>query len=53
MESLLHPGATEEYSPTEIALMIRSRYRDLVAFLMARPLSYEWQKYLLFMLVLI
>ena len=46
MESLLHPGATEEYSPTEIALMIRSRYRDLVAFLMARPLSYEWQKYL-------
>ena len=25
----LHPGATEEYSPTEIALMIRSRYRGL------------------------
>lgn len=46
MESLLHKGATEEYSPTEIALMIRSRYKELVEFLMARPLYYEWGHYL-------
>ena len=46
IESLLHTGATEEYSPTEIALMIRSSYRDLIEFLMERPLYYEWGKYL-------
>lgn len=46
IESLLHSGATEEYSPTEIALMIRSRYGDLIEFLMERPLYYEWGKYL-------
>ncbi|MFV0559417.1 MAG: metallophosphoesterase [Enterococcus sp.] len=46
MESLLHQGATEEYSPTEIALMIRSRYKELVDFLTQRPLYYEWQNYL-------
>ena len=32
IESLLHPGATAEYSPTEMALMIRSRYPELVDF---------------------
>lgn len=31
-DSLLHPGSTEEYSPTEIALMIRSRYGELIDF---------------------
>ncbi|KAF1304708.1 MULTISPECIES: metallophosphoesterase [Enterococcus] len=46
MESLLHKGATEEYSPTEIAMMIRSRYSELVAFLIERPLYYEWKKYI-------
>ncbi|MHC5247826.1 metallophosphoesterase family protein [Enterococcus sp. LJL90] len=46
INSLLHPGATLEYSPTEIAMMIRSRYQDLVKFLMERPLYYEWEKYL-------
>lgn len=46
MESLLHPGAAEEYSPTEIAMMIRSRYRELVNFLCDLPLYYEWQDYL-------
>jgi serine/threonine protein phosphatase 1 len=44
--SLLHPGATEEYSPTEIAMMIRSHYPELVDFLTQRPLYYEWQDYL-------
>lgn len=46
IESLLHSGATEEYSPTEISMMIRSRYQDLVAFLTERPLYYEWGKYI-------
>ncbi|WP_368252195.1 metallophosphoesterase [Enterococcus sp. 2201sp1_2201st1_B8_2201SCRN_220225] len=45
IESLLHKGAWEEYSPTEIAMMIRSRYKDLVAFLAKRPLYYEWGPY--------
>ena len=31
IESLLHPGATAEYSPTEM-VMIRSRYPELVDF---------------------
>ncbi|MGM9903690.1 serine/threonine protein phosphatase 1 [Enterococcus sp. 10A9_DIV0425] len=46
IESLLHPGATEEYSPTEIAMMIRSQYKELIDFLCERPLYYEWGKYL-------
>lgn len=46
VESLLHKGAFEEYSPTEIALMIRSRYGELIDFLVKRPLYYEWKKYL-------
>lgn len=46
IESLLHKGATEEYSPTEIAMMIRSRYSDLIEFLVELPLYYEWQDYL-------
>lgn len=46
IESLLHPGATEEYSPTEIALFIRSRYKELLTFLLNQPLYYEWHDYL-------
>lgn len=46
IESLLHTGATEEYSPTEIVMMIRSRYQELIEFLIARPLYYEWSNYL-------
>lgn len=46
IESLLHKGATEEYSPTEIVMMIRSRYKDLLDFLMERPFYYEWGDYL-------
>ena len=46
MESLLHKGATEEYSPTEIAMMIRSHYKELIDFLMERPLYYEWNNYI-------
>ncbi len=46
IESLLYKGATEEYSPTEIALMIRSYYPDLIQFLVARPLYFEWANYI-------
>ena len=46
IESLLHKGATEEYSPTEMALMIRSRYKELIEFLKERPLYFEWKKYI-------
>lgn len=46
LESLLHKGATNEYSPTEMALMIRSRYADLIDFLLTLPLYYEWKQYL-------
>lgn len=45
IESLLHKGAWEEYSPTEIAMMIKSRYKDLVAFLRERPLYAQWGPY--------
>lgn len=45
-DSLLHLGASEEYSPTEIAMMIRSRYNELIDFLCERPLYYEWKNYL-------
>ena len=45
IESLLHKGATDEYSPTEIAMMIRSRYKDMLNFLAERPFYYEWGNY--------
>ncbi len=45
VESLLHKGAWDEYSPTEIAMMIRSRYKELITFLRERPLYYEWGPY--------
>ncbi|MDP4500321.1 serine/threonine protein phosphatase, partial [Enterococcus faecalis] len=46
IESLLHPGATAEDSPTEMALMIRISYPELIYFLTKRPLYFEWQHYL-------
>lgn len=46
INSLLHPGAIHEYSPTEITMMIRSRYGELISFLIERPLYYEWEKYI-------
>ncbi|MBM7688125.1 serine/threonine protein phosphatase [Enterococcus ureilyticus] len=45
LESLLHKGALEEYSPTEMSMMIRSRYKELIDFLVERPLYFEWGKY--------
>ncbi|MGY3749638.1 metallophosphoesterase [Vagococcus acidifermentans] len=45
LNSLLHPGAAAEYSPTEMALMIRSAYKELIAFLSSLPLYYEWHDY--------
>ncbi|MEG0293315.1 metallophosphoesterase family protein [Enterococcus sp.] len=46
INSLLHPGATEEYSPTEMAMMIRSRYKDLILFLENLPYYFEWEQYI-------
>lgn len=45
INSLLHPGATEEYSPTEMAMMIRSRYKELILFLETLPYYFEWEQY--------
>ncbi|MGX7030765.1 metallophosphoesterase family protein [Vagococcus zengguangii] len=45
IESLLHPGACEEYSAVEIASMIRHHYKELLAFLGELPLYYEWGPY--------
>lgn len=45
IESLLHKGALEEYSPTEISLMIQSRYKELIGFLDTLPYYFEWKDY--------
>lgn len=46
IEGLLHKGATLEYSSTEMALMIRSKEKELIRFLKNLPYYYEWHKYL-------
>lgn len=46
VNSLLHPGATEEYSPTEMAMMLRSHYKELIDFLKELPYYFEWGHYL-------
>lgn len=46
IESLLHTGAVAEYSPTEISMLIKSRYKELISFLRELPLYYEWYDYL-------
>lgn len=46
IESLLHIGAVNEYSATEISLMIQSRYKKLILFLEDLPYFYEWKDYL-------
>lgn len=42
LEAFLHPGALEEYSPTEIAMLLKSHYPYLEDFLAARPFYLEW-----------
>lgn len=46
IESLLHKGATEEYSPSEISLMIQCHHKELIEFLRHLPLYYEWHNYI-------
>lgn len=46
IESLLHSGAVQEYSATEISLMIQSRYKELILFMENLPYFYEWENYL-------
>lgn len=45
IQSFLHAGAHEEYSPTEMALMLESRYPFLRPFLENLTLYYEWENY--------
>ncbi len=45
LESFLHERINEEYSPTEIALMMKHYYKNLFAFLAELPLYYEWEQY--------
>lgn len=45
LESFLHEHINEEYSPTEIALMMKHYYKDLLDFLAELPLYYEWEQY--------
>ncbi|WP_157454776.1 metallophosphoesterase [Carnobacterium maltaromaticum] len=46
LESLLHPGLNGDYSPTEMSMMVKSHYPDLIAFLENLPLYFEWEDYL-------
>lgn len=46
IESMLHKGALDEYSPTEISLMIQTRYKQLIHFLESLPYYYEWNRYI-------
>lgn len=44
--SFLHDHIDEEYSPTEIAMMMKFHYKDFLAFLATLPLYYEWENYI-------
>ena len=46
LESFLHPCLDAEYSPTEIAMFLTSRYPELKSFLETLPLYYEWGDFL-------
>lgn len=46
IECLLHKGAVNEYSPTEISLMIQTRYKKLINFLESLPYYFEWEQYI-------
>lgn len=45
LESLLHTGLEAEYSPTEISMLVKSHYPELIEFLNGLPLYFEWQDY--------
>lgn len=45
IETFLHEGALNEYSPTEMAAMIKSHYPWLEGFLESCWLYYEWENY--------
>lgn len=46
INSLIHQGATAEYSPLEMSILIQSYHEELIEFLQALPLYYEWHDYL-------
>jgi len=45
LESFVFKGAADEFSPTEIAMMIKSQHRELLEFLENLPFYYEWEDY--------
>lgn len=45
VQSFLHPGAQDEYSPTEMAMMMKSIYPFLRPFLESLPTYYEWENF--------
>ncbi|SJZ97005.1 serine/threonine protein phosphatase 1 [Pilibacter termitis] len=46
LESFFFKGVMEEYSLTELAMMLRSQYGELIQFLKERPLYFEWEQYI-------
>lgn len=46
INDLLHPGATEEYSPTEMSLLIKTHHGELITFLEELPYFFEWHQFL-------
>lgn len=46
IESMLHKGAVNEYSPTEISLMIKTRYKKQIAIIETLPYYFEWNNYI-------
>lgn len=46
LETFLHSGLDDEYSPTEIVMILTSRYPTLQPFLETLPLYYEWGDFL-------
>ncbi|MDR0921511.1 MAG: metallophosphoesterase [Lactobacillales bacterium] len=46
LESFFYPNVTEELSPTEMAMMIRTQHKELVKFLNHLPMYYEWKNFI-------
>ncbi|MDR2832616.1 MAG: metallophosphoesterase [Streptococcaceae bacterium] len=46
LESFFFKGVDKEYSPTEMAMMIKSQHKELIRFLGELPLYYEWKEYI-------
>lgn len=45
LESFFFKGVLDEYSVTEIVMMLRSQHKELMSFLKFLPTFYEWEQY--------